>query len=544
MGEFDVCIRGALVVDGSGDQQARRTDIGISGEEIVAVGEGLRARRVVEAAGLVAAPGFMDAHSHSDLSILSDPQASRKLAQGVTFELLGQDGLSVAPVLPESATDRASRMRGLLGTYSPWTWSTIEEYFAAIAAARPAHDVGYLVPHGAVREAVLGMSTRHATEDELVRMRAVLADGLASGGFGLSTGLVYPPCTYANDRELRELCEEAAAFGRPIVVHLRSEGAKLLEAVEEMLSLSRRTGVALHISHLKVSGPGNWHLATRLVETLLQAAEEGIRLSADLYPYTEGSTLLTALVPPWVHEGGAEAACARMKDAATRAKILEAMVGAQADTWDNPWTRVGPDRIVLAAHPLAEHQALLGKTLTEAARALSRTPADFVLDRLVDGAFAGSIILHSQSEAVMESLLRDLPFVSLCTDGLVTGGKPHPRGAGAFARVLGRLVRERKVLTLEEAVHRMSGLPARTFTLERQGLLQPGHRANVVLFDPDVVADRATFEEPLARPVGVPFVMVGGRVVVENGEVTGERPGVVQRAPVELPQVPSVRPQA
>jgi N-acyl-D-amino-acid deacylase len=529
MSELDVCIRGALVVDGSG-APGRVLDVGISGDRIAALGSGLTARRVVEGRGLVASPGFVDAHSHSDLSILSDPQASRKLRQGVTFELLGQDGLSVAPVAAESVGDRGSRLRGLLGTFEPWTWTTLEGYFGAIERAAPAHDVGYLVPHGAVRESALGMSTRPATDEELGRMRAELARALRAGGMGLSTGLVYPPCSYADDRELTALCEEASAFGRPLVVHLRSEGAKVLEAVEEMLSLARRTRVPLHISHLKVSGPKNWALATRLAEMLLRASGEGIALSADLYPYTEGSTLLSALVPPWVHEGGAQAACARIADPAQRPAILDSVVGSRADTWDNPWVRVGADRIVLASHPLPEHAVHVGRSLTDSARALGTSPADFVLDRLVDGGFSGSIILHSQSEEVMEMLLGSLPFVSLCTDGLVSGGSPHPRAAGAFARVLGRLVRVRRVLSLEDAVHRMSGLPARTFKIEDQGLLREGHRANLVLFDPSSVEDRATFAQPLAPPVGIPFVMVGGQVVLDGGEVTGFRPGRVHRA--------------
>ncbi len=520
-------IRGAVVYDGTGGP-ARRADIGIRKDRIAAVGERLDGDEVLDASGLAAAPGFIDTHSHSDLRVLVEPDLPAKLKQGVTLELFGQDGISVAPLAERDVSNRRRQLAGLL-TDPPvsWAWRSVADYLAEVERARPALDVAYLVPHGAVRETVMGLENRRATDAELEQMKALLRRGLDEGAFGLSTGLIYPPCCYSDMRELVELCGVSARYGKPVVVHMRSESDRILEAMDEMFEVGRQSGVHVHISHFKIAGKTNWPKLEKVVAAVDAAKCANARVTADQYPYIAGSTMLGAILPPWVHEGGTPKALERLADAASREKMRAQMLDSADADWDNFWKWSGPEGIIVSDVPSGRRPEVVGRSLKQAADAAGADPVDFALDLLLSERMGVAMVSFSQSEEVVEAML-SLPYVNACTDGLL-GGRPHPRAYGTYPRILGRYVRQKRTLTLEAAVRKLSGLAADAFGFSDHGYLLPGKRANVVLFDPGSVEDTATFEQPISFPRGVPYVIVGGQLVVKDGESTGRRPGVVVR---------------
>jgi N-acyl-D-amino-acid deacylase len=530
MAELDLVIRGAVVYDGTG-APGREQDIGIKGDRIAQVAKGLSGAAFLDARGLAAAPGFIDTHSHSDLKVLEAPALEPKLRQGVTLELFGQDGISIAPVRAEDVDRRRRQLSGLLTNPAvSWQWRSVADYLAEVEKARPAVDVAYLVPHGAVRESVLGLQDRGATSEELQRMRALLFTGLEQGAFGLSTGLIYPPCCYADTAELVSLCEVAAAKKTPIVVHMRSESDRLLEAMDEMFQVGQRAKVHVHISHFKIAGRNNWPKAARAIEAIDRAAASGVRVTADQYPYIAGSTMLGAILPPWVHSGGTDEAVQRLASPELRAKMRAEILDPKDAVWDNFWKWSGPEGIVVSDIPSGKRGWLVGKTLRAAGDAEKRDALDLALDLLYDEKMGVAMVSFSQAEEVIEKFL-SLPFVNVCTDGLM-GGRPHPRAYGTYPRILGKYVRDGKVLPLAQAVRKMSGLAADTFGFHDHGYLREGKRANIVMFDPETVTDTATFDQPLQFPTGVPHVIVGGRLVLRDGQLTGQRPGtVVRRAP-------------
>jgi N-acyl-D-amino-acid deacylase len=520
---LDLVLTGGLVVDGSGSPGAP-ADVGLQGDRIAALGDGLLGRETLDCTGHVVCPGFIDAHSHSDLKVLADPILPMKLCQGITLEVLGQDGISVAPVRPEHREEARQELSGLLGDFGvDWNWSTTGEYLHRIRETRPAQDMAYLVPHGAIRSFAMGGADRPATGEELARMQQLLVEGLAEGACGLSTGLIYPPCCYAPTEELIALGRVLAHAGRPLVVHLRSESDRLLEALDEMIRVAEAAGCAVHVSHLKIAGRENWHKVEELLSLAEGARGRGNRITADQYPYAAGSTLLGAILPPWAHDGGMEATLLRLRDHAARARLREAMADSSPGDWDNFWKWSGPEGIVIADIPSGHHPGWLGRSLAEIARESGRDPFDVAFDLLLSERLGAAMISFSQDEDTVERFLR-LPWAALCTDGLL-GGRPHPRAYGAFPRVLGRYVREQRTLSLEEAVRKMTSQAASAFGFEGVGLVSEGCRANLVVFDPATVVDRATFEDPMQFPVGIRDVVVGGVVAVRDGEPTGRRAG-------------------
>jgi N-acyl-D-amino-acid deacylase len=527
MAELDLVVRGATVYDGTGSP-GRPLDIGIKGDRIQALSSGLSGAAVLDARGLAAAPGFIDTHSHSDLRVLEAPTLEPKVRQGITLELFGQDGVSIAPVRTEDVERRRRQLSGLLTNPAvSWQWRSVADYLKEVEQARPAIDVAYLVPHGAVRESVLGLENRLATAEEMQRMKALLFQGLEQGAFGLSTGLIYPPCCYADTAELAALGEVAAAKKTPIVVHMRSESDRLLEAMEEMFEVGRKAKVHIHISHFKIAGKTNWTKAERAIEAIDRASASGVRVTADQYPYIAGSTMLGAILPPWVHAGGAEEALKRLASPDERKRIRAELLDTKDVAWDNFWKWSGPEGIIVSDIPSGKRGWLVGKSLRAASDAERKDPVEFAMDLLREERLGAAMVSFSQSEEVIETFLR-LPYVNVCTDGLM-GGRPHPRAYGTYPRILAKYVRDGGTLRLEEAVRKMSGLAADAFGFSDHGYLREGHRANVVLFDPATVSDTATFEQPLQFPNGVPHVIVGGRLVVRDGALTGQRPGAVIR---------------
>jgi N-acyl-D-amino-acid deacylase len=356
-------------------------------------------------------------------------------------------------------------------------------------------------------------------------MQSLLRQALREGACGLSTGLIYPPCCYADTAELVALGEVLAEAGRPLVVHMRSESDRILEALEEMASVARQSGCAVHVSHLKVAGRKNWAKAADVAGFLEGARREGLGFTADQYPYVAGSTLLGAILPPWAHDGGTEATLVRLRDSHARGRMREAMLDPRPGEWDNFWKWSGPEGIVVADVPSGRHPELLGRTIADIARAAGKDPVDTALDLLVEERMGVAMVSFSQDEEVVERFLA-LPFVNACTDGLL-GGRPHPRAYGTYPRILGRYVRERKVLGLEEAVRKLTAQAADALGFPGHGRLEVGRRANLVVLDPEAVQDRATFEEPMQYPVGIRDVLVGGVPVVRGAAVTGLRPGTV-----------------
>jgi N-acyl-D-amino-acid deacylase len=406
-----------------------------------------------------------------------------------------------------------------------WDWSSVAEYLGRVERARPAQDAAYLVPHGALRQHVVGPVARQAAPAELDAMRALLRAGLEQGACGMSTGLIYPPCCYADTEELVALGRVLADARRPLVVHMRSESDRILEAIDEMARVAEGSGCAVVISHLKIAGRQNWGRLDEVVGRLDAARARGLRFGADQYPYVAGSTLLGAILPPWAHEGGGQATLSRLGDAAARARLRVELADTAPCDWDNFWKWSGPEGIVVSDIPSGRHPEWLGRSLAQIAAEQGRDPFETAFDLLLQERLGVAMVSFSQDEAVVERFLR-LPYVGVCTDGLL-GGRPHPRAYGTYPRILGRYVRERRSLSLEQAVRKMTAVPAEAFGFADHGLVREGKRANLVVFDPERVADRASFEDPLQYPVGVRDVLVGGECVVREEELTGRRPGKI-----------------
>lgn len=530
---IDLVLKTATVIDGSG-RPAYRSDVALEGRYIAAIESqgAFSAREEIDCSGLVVAPGFIDTHSHSDLRVLAEPGLPMKLRQGITLEVFGQDGISVAPIRALDRPQVARQLAGLLGMLDrEWEWESVAEYLAAVERMHPALDFAYLVPHGAVRLAVVGMEDRRATGAELNQMQELVRQAMREGAVGLSTGLIYPPCCYADTAELIELCRAVAERDGVFVAHMRSESDYLSDAVAEMIEVGKQSGVRVHISHFKAAGRENWVSIDSVLEMIGTAQREGVRLTADQYPYVAGSTMLGAILPPWAHSGGVEATVERLTVERERARMRAAMLDRSRSDWDNFWKWSGPEGILISDVPSGSHPEFVGKNLAEAAalrdgvdRASDETAAEFAFDLLREERMGVGMISFSQSEDVVRKIMQQ-PYVNVCTDGLL-GGKPHPRAYGTYPRILGRYVREQGVITLEEAVRKMSNQAADALRLDGYGRIAEGAVANIVVFDAERVQDRATFDDPKQYPVGIEHVIVEGQIIVRYGEPLDGGPGV------------------
>jgi N-acyl-D-amino-acid deacylase len=521
VGKAELVLKNGTIIDGTG-RAAYPADVALQGNHIIAIdSEGsLDGADAIDCSGLTIAPGFIDTHSHSDLRVLTEPQLPMKVRQGITLEVFGQDGISVAPIRKADRAQAQQQLAGLLGRLDrEWDWESVGEYLGAIERARPALDCAYLIPHGAVRLCSMGMEDRAATQAELAAMQDLISKSMREGALGLSTGLIYPPCCFANTDELIQLCKTVAEFDGVFVAHMRSESDYLEDAVAEMIEIGKRSGARIHISHFKAAGRDNWGKIDRVLGMVKEARAEGMRLTADQYPYIAGSTMLGAILPPWAHSGGVEATLARLASPDERGRMRAAMLDRSRSDWDNFWKWSGPEGIIIADIPSGRRQEYVGKNLREAAQLNAGTDglieeavADFALDLLREERMGIGMISFSQSEDVVRQIMRE-PYVNVCTDGLL-GGKPHPRAYGTYPRILGRYVRDLGTLALEDAVRKMSGLAAQTFGLSEYGRISEGARANLVVFDPDRVRDQATFEDSKQYPTGIEYVIVEGRLMV------------------------------
>jgi N-acyl-D-amino-acid deacylase len=537
MSKATLVLKNGTVIDGSGKPRFF-ADVAIARNRIAAIDAAgsLAAPNEIDCAGLVIAPGFIDTHSHSDLRVLVEPELPMKIRQGITLEVFGQDGISVAPIRAVDRPQTERQLAGLLGRLGrEWDWESVAEYLNAIERARPAIDCAYLIPHGAVRLHAIGMEDRRATAEEIRLMQDLIRQGMREGAVGISTGLIYPPCCYADTAELIELCRTVAETDGIFVAHMRSESDYLEDAVAEMIEIGEQSGVRVHISHFKAAGRENWGKIDWVLGMIHCAQAGGMRLTADQYPYIAGSTMLGAILPPWAHAGGIEATLERLGNPVERERMREAMLARGRAMWDNFWKWSGPEGIIVSDIPSGRHADIVGKNLLEAATLTRKAEngiseadvAEFAFDLLAEERMGVGMISFSQSEDVVKKILAE-PYVNICTDGLL-GGKPHPRAYGTYPRILGRYAREQKLLTLEQAVRQMTGLAAETFQLAGYGRVEVDAIANLVVFDPERVIDRATFEDSKQYPAGIERVIVQGHVAIE-GDVQHEGGGIAVRS--------------
>ena len=521
----DWVLRGAVIYDGSG-RAGVEADVAVAGDRIQAVGPRLSAAgaRELDLRGLALAPGFVDPHSHTDLVLLVDPKAQSKIRQGVTSEVAGQDGDSVGPWSDQEFGQTRDSYRARYGLEI--TFRDLPGFFRQLARQGAAVNLASMVGQGTLRSFVIGGANRPATEAERARMAALAAEALKAGACGVSSGLEYIPGAYADLEELAAVCAPLKGSGLPYATHMRNEDDQSLAALEEALNVGRISGAAVHISHLKAQGARNWWKAPLMLEMFERLRAAGRDVSYDVYPYVAYATGLSNMFPVWAREGGTDSLLARLQDPAQderiRAQVLDKVN--QLGNWDAVQiSNTGADSLAWAR----------GKHLGQLAAERKQDPyALLVMITEQDRNRTGMVGFGMSEEDVERFLAHPLGMIcsdgsALTTEGPLARGTPHPRNYGTFPRVLGRYVRERKVMPLETAIHKMTGMPAARLRLPGRGAITPGAFADLVAFDPATVADRATFEEPHQNPVGIPHVMVNGQWVIRDGQHTGALPGRV-----------------
>jgi N-acyl-D-amino-acid deacylase len=525
----DLLFAGGRVLDGTGAPWFR-ADVCVVGDRIAGVGKlgGVPARRRIDAERLMVSPGFIDMLGQSEYNVLVDPRAASKITQGITTELTGEGG-SIAPVNARMIAD-GKDVWAHYGVTPDWT--TLEGYFRAFERARPTINLGTFVGAGGVRDLVVGKDDRPATPAELAAMERAVAEAMEQGAFGLSSSLMYVPDRFASTEELIALARVAARYGGSYITHQRSEEDAIDASLDEVFRIAREAALPAQIYHLKTSGKKNWGRMPQVLKRIERAREEGLDVSADTYPYPASSNSLDASLPIWVREGGREKLLGRLRDPATRARAKASFMEENPD-----WPDGGASRIMVVSVLDPTLKKYEGQTLEEIGRAESKDPFDAMVDViLADKANTGKITF-SMSEDDVRTALRH-PLVSIgtdsgarATDGIYAREKSHPRAWGSMARILGRYVREEKLLSLEEAVRKMTSLPASRMGLHERGIVRPGMMADLVAFDPEAVRDRSTFADPFHYSEGIPYVAVNGRLVVDEGRITDERPGRILRGP-------------
>lgn len=519
---LDLKIQQGQVLDGSG-APGFMADIGVKGDRIAAVGDlsETPAERTLEASGRVVCPGFIDAHSHSDVFLMVEPSAPSKITQGITTEVVGNCGSSAAPI----------RNAGFLpadwaAAPLPGKWSTFAEYAELLEKARPAPNALLLLGHGKLRAFAMGFEARAASESEMTEMRRLLSDGLAAGAAGMSTGLIYPPGMFADSGEIRALAQLVADSGGIYTSHMRSEGGALLEAIAETLDVARQAGVRVQVSHLKTSGRPNWPLVDRALDLIRAGRAAGLEAAADRYPYTASSTNLDAIMPKWFFAGGKDASMARLRPGADRDRLLSELRRARTEDY---WSTV---IVASTLHP--DQRQFQGRPILEAAEAMRAHPAEAVLrlierDRLETGAFFTGMCEENMWKILAEPYVMIGSDASLrSTTGPLSLDFPHPRAFGTFPKVL-RAALDGRTAPLPEAIRKMTSLPANHFHIRDRGRIEKGMFADLVVFDPARVRDMATFSQPHQFSEGIEAVVVNGRITLDKKGFTGERAGRILR---------------
>ncbi|MGE3537565.1 MAG: amidohydrolase family protein [Candidatus Tectimicrobiota bacterium] len=526
---YDVLIRNGTVIDGTGAPGVQ-ADVGLQGGRITALGPHLAgpAAREIEARGAVVAPGFIDVHTHSDFTLLTAPSADSKVRQGITTEVVGNCGFSPAPVRPQTL-ELLKEYTGFLNPYLPWDWQRLGEFYQRVSARGCAMNIAPLVGHGAIRIAVMGFENRPPSATELLQMQLLVGDAMEDGAFGLSSGLVYTPGCYGDTAELVALAAVVRDAGGLYATHMRGEGGALETSIAEALQIGEQAQVPVQISHLKASGRENWAKMERALQMIDEARARGLEVTADMYPYIAGSTTMTSLFPAWTLEGGVERFLARLADPAIRQRIITEVQG-DGDGWSRANGSLGWDDILVSS---CQHQhEFEGKTVAQIAALMGRDPATAMMDFVLAEEGTASIVMFMMSEANVALGLAH-PQIMIGSDSLALatgqGGKPHPRTYGTFPRVLGKYVRQDKIMSLPEGIRKMTSMAAQKLGLSDRGVLAVGQAADIAVFDAATVSDRATFDDPHQFPEGMQYVIVNGQIVVEHGVQHPVLPGQVLR---------------
>ena len=523
----DVVIRGGTIYDGSGGAPYAG-EVAIDGDRVSYVGpaRGLRGRTVIDARGKAVAPGFINMLSWSNESLLQDGLGQSELRQGVTLEVMGE-GDSMGPL---NETMKRLMVERQVDIHYPVDWTTLGEYLAKLESRGVAPNVASFVGATTVRAHVLGERDVQPTPDQLDEMRGLVRRAMEEGAMGVGSSLIYQPASFAKTPELIALVTEAGRCGGMYITHMRSEGDRLVEAVAETIEIARASGAPAEIYHLKAGGPANWGKLDAVVAMVDEARRDGVRITADMYTYVRGATGLDAAMPPWVQDGGLEAWIERMRDPAVRARVVAEM-REPPQGWENLYFHAGAEGTLLLAFKNPKLKPLTGRTLASVAAARGVSPEDAAIDLVIeDGSRVGvAYTLMSEDNVRRQTALPWVSFGSdaeaMAPEGVFLLSNPHPRAYGNFARLLARYVREERALTLEDAVHRLSGLPAHNLSLTDRGLLKDGYYADVVVFDPKTIQDHATFEQPHQYSTGVSEVLVNGQIALKAGVPTGAKPG-------------------
>jgi dihydroorotase/N-acyl-D-amino-acid deacylase len=533
---FDVLIIGGRVIDGTGAPWFK-ADVALSGDRIVAIGQlaGRPARQTIDASGLVVAPGFIDMLGQSEFNVLVDGRAASKIMQGVTTEITGE-GQSIAPVNDRMVHEAKPGWDHFKVVQD---FRTLAEYFRRLETrSQPAINVGTFVGAGGVRDYVIGSDNVPSTPATLDRMKALVADAMKDGALGLSSSLQYVPDSFNSTEDLVEMAKVAASFGGVYLTHLRSESGRIDEALDETFAIAERARIPAEIWHLKTAYKANWGRMPAVLKRMEEARARGLDVTANQYPYTRASNDLDSCLPPWVREGTNDQMIARLKDPALRERIKAEMDDATSTRWENQWYGSGGgDGVMVASVLNRELRKYEGLTLTEIGRATGKDSRDALIDLVIADQGQTACIISIMTEADVRAALAH-PLVSIDTDsgakaedGPLSESRSHPRAWGTFARILGKYVRDERLLTLEDAVRKMTSRPASRVGLHDRGLLRPGMAGDITIFDPATIRDIATFEDPNHYSVGVRHVFVNGRAVVANGVITDERPGRPLRGP-------------
>ncbi len=532
-GNFELVIKGGKVVDGTGSPWFKR-DIGIAGGKIKKVGRiAENSAKTIDATGMTVSPGFVDLHSHGDLTILAFPNAESFIMQGITTAIVGNCGMSLAPVNPDTMALLKRYLSASLkdGFDYGWEWRTLADYYEKVERQGISLNLAPLVGQGTVRLAVKGFASNTASKEEMRQMKKLVIQTLEDGAFGMSTGLIYVPGTYSTTEEIVELASVLTKYGAIYATHMRDEEYRLMESVEESIRVGEENDIPVEISHHKVKGKSNWGKVNATLRAMEQARKRGVEVNCDVYPYTASSTSITAIVPTWLLEGGIERMLARLKDKKNR-ELAKKEIDQGTMTGSNYIQAAGWHGIMIAACPANKEYE--GKSLEQILKEKHTfdEPYEGLFDLMLEIDGSAGIIGFSMDEDDVKTVVSH-SLSSIITDAKIiapsAGGKPHPRTYGTFPRVLGKYVREEKVLTLEEAIRKMTSLPAGKIGLSSRGILREGFWADIVIFDPATIKDKATFNDPHQYPDGISYVIVNGQVVVDHGRLMKVRPGRVLR---------------
>lgn len=531
--KFDLLIRNGNLIDGTGNPYYK-ADIGIINGQIAHIGKNINpigTERIIDANGSVVSPGFFDAHSHDELSLLINPRCDEKILQGVTTNVICNCGFSPAPISEEHRKDIDDSLKSRGGELVKEELKEIysfDDYLRKLEAVKPGINILPLVGHSTVRIAVMGSANRAPTDFELSKMKQLVANAMEEGAIGMSTGLILVPGTYAESEEIIELSKVVSKFNGIYTSHIRSEGDFEIPAITEAIRVGKVANVPVQISHHKVMGKQNWGKSTETLKMMGEARAKGVEITCDQYPYDAGSTRLAVVLPPEILADGPEVYSRKLRNPKVREALIAEIEKGKEVQWDNFIRGTGFENIFIAVSP--NHHNYIGRSISEIADKERKNPYDLIFDLVAEekqGVIAIFFMMHDDD---IERIMRS-PLTMIGTDGIPGFGvnRVHPRITGTFPRVLGRYVREKGVLGIEEAIRKMTSLPAQTFKVKRKGLLQEGFDADIVIFDPEKILDRSSYDEPQQKPEGISYVLVNGEIAVENGEVTGASSGKVLR---------------